>query len=392
MSNLSTTKAMSWPPEWEKKFIQDSALRVSRMCSVFLLAIALFELGNMLYVLWYTNFSLGTRSSRVYFHLYALLLCACFLCLLLIRLFVRREKFRHALQVQSTFVAIILWWGAAVTAYDQRVSDQIYVYLLIVISTAVLAHLRPWIAAAVFLSAQIFLMVLLPVFQAYEADNHGNYINSLAFCVMSIFICCYRYYTDRRKFYQEQLIAEKNLELQEKSRQLAYVADHDSLTGLRNRRYLREYLRELIQDAQICPQQQVGVFMIDLDNFKDFNDVFGHVKGDECLKKVAKAMDASCNSGSLFRYGGEEFLLILPSAAQADCCEAGERLRQEVESLGIPAAAQGQSVTISIGCAVGPITCEDDWDCLLRTSDRALYQAKAQGKNRFYAFEPCGSR
>ena len=132
--------------------------------------------------------------------------------------------------------------------------------------------------------------------------------------------------------------------------------------------------------------------MIDVDNFKDFNDVFGHVKGDECLKKVAKAMDASCNDGSLFRYGGEEFLLILPSAAQADCCEAGERLRQEVESLGIPAAAQGQSVTISIGCAVGPITCEDDWDCLLRTSDRALYQAKAQGKNRFYAFEPCGSR
>ena len=392
MRNLSATRATSWPQEWEKRFVQDSALRVSRMCPVFFLAIGLFELGNMAYVLWYTDFTLNTTPTRVYFSFYTILLCACLLGLVLMRLFIRRGKYRQVLQVQSAFVAVILYWGVAVTVYDQRASDQIYVYLLMVISIAVLACLRPWFTVLLFLSAQILLMVLLPMFQPAGTDNYGNYINSLAFCVISLFMCRYRFHNDRRRFYQEQLIAEKNRELQETSQKLAYVADHDSLTGLRNRRYLREYLQKLIEDAKAGARQQVGVFMIDVDNFKDFNDVFGHVKGDECLKKVASAMDASCHEGSLFRYGGEEFLLILPSAAQTDCCEAGEQLRREVESLRIPAAASGQNVTISVGCAIGTIACEDDWDCLLRTSDRALYQAKSQGKNRFYAFESCESQ
>lgn len=384
-------KPEAWSQTWEEQFLLHSAHRIAAVSTPFLCAIAAFELWNICYTLWYTDFALGTLSSRIYTSLYVILLAASLASLFLIRRWARRGKPRPVIITQNLYAAVILLWSVAVTAYDQRASEQIYVYLLTIISVAILARMRPAVSIPLFLSAQALLMALLPVFQANPGDNYGEYINSLAFCLMSILISVCRYGSDRERFHQRMVIEDTNRQLQEKSDQLAYVADHDSLTGLRNRRYLGIYLQELIRSCQADPRRQAAVFMIDVDNFKDYNDVYGHVKGDECLRRVAQAMEAAWPHGSLFRYGGEEFLLILPGDGDLPCGQAAAALCRAVEALGIPAAQAAEPVTISIGCAVGPVASESAWDALLRAADRALYQAKSQGKNRYSVPQGCGS-
>jgi diguanylate cyclase (GGDEF)-like protein len=156
----------------------------------------------------------------------------------------------------------------------------------------------------------------------------------------------------------------------------------DPLTGLYNRRYMADSLeRELRRAAR--SQHPVGCIMFDIDHFKQFNDTFGHQAGDALLRELgallrslARGYDVIC------RYGGEEFLWILPEASREECLQRAEQLRQAVEQLAVTHHGQGLGrATVSVGVAVFP----EDGDlveALLRAADTALYNAKHAGRNR----------
>ena len=183
-------------------------------------------------------------------------------------------------------------------------------------------------------------------------------------------------------------LASHTKKLRDDSTRLFQASRTDALTGAGNRLSLDEEIETLLARAHRYGRK-CSLAICDLDLFKSYNDHFGHVAGDEALRRVAGAMRASLRSAdSLFRYGGEEFVaLLLEQRLDAAEC-AMERVRGAVEALGMPSPATGGSLTLSVGVAEidpGADRTSDDW---LRRADEALYVAKSSGRNRVVSTMP----
>jgi diguanylate cyclase (GGDEF)-like protein len=177
-------------------------------------------------------------------------------------------------------------------------------------------------------------------------------------------------------------------ELEHINDELASLALEDGLTGLANRRRFDAVL-DVEFGRAMRNKVPLALIMIDVDSFKKFNDTYGHLAGDECLKKVAKALAAiSLRPGDLAaRYGGEEFALILPSTDASGAFNVASKVRGAVEALGIKHTENAYGiVTISAGVAsLIPVRGQTP-DALLQVADSALYMAKEKGRNRAYVF------
>ncbi|MDX1458202.1 MAG: diguanylate cyclase [Marinobacter sp.] len=165
-------------------------------------------------------------------------------------------------------------------------------------------------------------------------------------------------------------------------RELEAAALTDPLTGVHNRRYFDQALFQELRRAERFTSQ-FCLILLDIDHFKKFNDTYGHQQGDEVLKQVASLLqDAVRQVDVVCRYGGEEFVVIMPNCGLDQCRDAAERLRRVLADLPIPLADDTMiAVTGSFGGAVYPehaITGEG----LLRRADNAMYEAKRHGRNR----------
>lgn len=155
----------------------------------------------------------------------------------------------------------------------------------------------------------------------------------------------------------------------------------DTLTGLFNRRYLESQLEALIEHAKRY-SEPLCLLVLDVDHFKAFNDRYGHLAGDSCLLAVAQQLEQSLHRPADFiaRYGGEEFVVVLPYTDAEGGRKVAEQLLQNISQTHIDYQGQQLSVTASIGLAVLQHN-EDRAQSLLIAADKALYQAKAEGRN-----------
>ena len=173
--------------------------------------------------------------------------------------------------------------------------------------------------------------------------------------------------------------------LLEITRQLEQLAILDGLTGIYNHRHFQEHLNKEWRRAQRS-KQPISLIMIDIDFFKNLNDSYGHPTGDECLKKMAQALQQSVNRpGDLVaRYGGEEFVAVLPEVGAEGAALIAERMRMAVEALKFPHRESriAAHVTVSLGVAALIPTRESSPDALIAAADKALYAAKEAGRNR----------
>ena len=164
--------------------------------------------------------------------------------------------------------------------------------------------------------------------------------------------------------------------------QLQQVAAIDSLTGLYNRRFGIERLSQDFSRS-VRSGEPLGAVLFDIDHFKAVNDTYGHETGDAVLKTVAESVKRVLREGdTLMRYGGEEFLAVLPGAGHADINELGERIRRVVESTVVEFDRKQLNVTISLGAVSFPATDVADVDDMIRQADAAMYDAKHAGRNR----------
>lgn len=197
------------------------------------------------------------------------------------------------------------------------------------------------------------------------------------------------------KKHLEKLVSAKTRELEEANEKLKALVNIDGLTGLENRRYFDEVLNIEIRRAPRT-DSTLSLLMCDIDFFKLYNDHYGHVMGDECLKKIAgcfrntfmRATDVPA------RFGGEEFAVILPDTELEEAGKLSEKLSQCIHALDIihEASSAADHVTISIGIASmlpdKQVSCTD----LIGMADQALYSAKANGRNRIETYtDPNGS-
>lgn len=183
---------------------------------------------------------------------------------------------------------------------------------------------------------------------------------------------------------QQQLL-DTNLFLQRANNKLQRLINSDGLTGLSSRRHFDEFLEAEWQRIS-NEHLEISLLMIDVDFFKSFNDNFGHLAGDEALKRVASAVrDTITNENYLpARYGGEEFAAILPGVSSDEAGVIAEKLRENVESLNLPhcSPTANSVVTVSIGLATfAPISSENS-RVLIELADKGLYLAKDRGRNQ----------
>ena len=164
---------------------------------------------------------------------------------------------------------------------------------------------------------------------------------------------------------------------------LEQLATRDGLTGLANRRCFDDTLHAEWQRA-LRHKQPLSLLMVDVDNFKQYNDAYGHLGGDECLQRIASAVASEMRTNDLVaRYGGEEFAVILPNQSLKGAAIVAERIRCRVEQLHLPNQGSRQHVvTVSIGAATALAAPENDPSQLVATADSALYRAKHMGRNR----------
>ncbi|HUK55980.1 MAG TPA: diguanylate cyclase [Nitrospiria bacterium] len=184
----------------------------------------------------------------------------------------------------------------------------------------------------------------------------------------------------RLRLGQEELAA-INGKLIEKNKELQVLSITDSLTGLFNRKYIMEILTNEVARSR-RNKRPFAVMMIDTDQFKKYNDTYGHQAGDDLLKKIGKIfMQSIRNVDYAARYGGDEFIILLPEIGKEGAFEVADRIRGLVNAETPRGAADGVTVSVSIGIAAFPEH-GDTPEAIIAAADGALYQSKRDGRNR----------
>lgn len=181
-------------------------------------------------------------------------------------------------------------------------------------------------------------------------------------------------------------LVELSSELAESNRRLEQLSQMDGLTGVANRRYFDRFLG---QHVALAARQQTNLSLVlcDVDHFKNYNDHYGHLAGDECLRRVAGILAHCCTRQTdlVARYGGEEFALILPDTHRTGAAQHVRGIRQALDEAALEHAASpvAPKVTLSIGITAFTPGKDRRGEDLIARADEALYRAKQGGRNRF---------
>ena len=187
-------------------------------------------------------------------------------------------------------------------------------------------------------------------------------------------------------------LVRKEQELAAANAKLALLSTTDGVTGISNRRRFDE---RLAAEWMRCGRHHLplAVVLIDIDHFKLYNDHYGHLAGDECLRRVAQLLQGNIRRADEIaaRYGGEEFVLLLPDATVADAVTAAQRCMDSLReaALAHPRSPTAPTVTLSAGVASMVPRPGAQPDSLVQAADAALYRAKHGGRNRLEVFDPC---
>jgi diguanylate cyclase (GGDEF)-like protein len=294
-----------------------------------------------------------------------------------------------AVLISGLFAAATLAYALSIT--HSPLSDFYHAgFAVVVMYGNLVQRLRFWSAVGfslAVLAIQVTGVVVLPNFNPRLVFP----ISSLTAATVAFSLCAnYVMERDKRRRYlltvrERELVkrlSEVNLQLQQLSRV-------DVLTALFNRRHFQEYLQDLWPRAK-HEGGEVAIIMMDVDCFKGYNDHYGHPAGDECLRQVAAVMQSSLRQPGdmVARYGGEEFIAVLPRANLPLALQAAERVRKAVEALSMrhEASPAASVVTVSLGVACCNAAAPGaSPDALISNADRALYDAKNQGRNRVCA-------
>lgn len=209
-------------------------------------------------------------------------------------------------------------------------------------------------------------------------------ISSISWQSSLIFSGIIRDISERKQMEKE--LRDNQTRLEENNQLLQKLSTEDGLTLISNRRYFDEFLHNEWKRAA-REKNSISLVMIDIDYFKTFNDIYGHQSGDECLKRVAQAIKGVLHRPAdiVSRYGGEEFVVVLPETEGAGALKISEEIRSEIEKLHIEHSGNTASsyITASLGIeTMVPNEGLGGEKFLIQRADQALYKAKNQGKNK----------
>lgn len=306
---------------------------------------------------------------------YRLLVVFCTLLNMLALLFLRYGYFKASSQTLVVMTMLAPW---ACVLIDPKILSGDFIPLLYFVFSILLSTLFLSMWETVIVSVvQVFLLGYV-VFSTGMAERI-NTVSLLTFVsLLAVFSSVINFVRENN---MKHLMAQEN-SLEKSRRSLQNQSILDPLTGLYNRRYLETLMQE---ELNIATEAGVplGFLMIDIDNFKQVNELYGHDIGDRVLREVGQILSQSTRqTDSLFRHGGDEMMLVMPGTPIEVAERRAGQLRKNIETLVIPLEGQViDSLTVSIGVSTYP-EFGSTKDELVRAADQALYQAKAKGRNR----------
>lgn len=296
-----------------------------------------------------------------------------------------------------SFISFILIWCAGISLLDQLTNGQVIVYVVAVISIAITPIYEPVILFLVYLVIHSLFLITMPYFQESTQLLLGNSINSTTFVIMSWAISCMRYKKQAEDFNNKKIILKKNeelrlinIQLQEANQKLEIMSMTDGLTGVMNRSKFETTIKD---EWNRCKRHSIplSLIMVDIDFFKEFNDNYGHQAGDRCVKLIADVLTvyAKRSSDKVARYGGDEFMVLLPYTNGEGALNLAEQIRKGVEEKSVPHSCSNISdhVTVSLGINTIIPSDESSIDKFISNTDKALYMAKKRRNCSVFAIQ-----
>jgi diguanylate cyclase (GGDEF)-like protein len=273
----------------------------------------------------------------------------------------------------TSFVLFLLLISASITSIDQLIHGEVTVYVICFLAVAVGCYLPFYYRLALFVPSFVLVLIGVSFFQSNEDILIGNYINiSLVFVIG--FILSQIVYKGFKKSFFSQMTIKRQQE------QLEKMSMEDSLTGLRNRRYIDLKLMEE-WDRAVRYDRDLALAIADLDRFKDVNDTYGHNVGDTVLRTLGVIFRGSIRGvDRVARFGGEEFLLLFPETNKDQAYTVCEKVRKQTKTYPWGEVAKDMDVSISFG--VAEIKEAQSIEEFINCADKRLYEAKRGGRNR----------
>ncbi|MDL2253244.1 GGDEF domain-containing protein [Ruminococcaceae bacterium OttesenSCG-928-I18] len=373
----------------EKEGFYSEVLRTLYWPTMFVgILILLFEAVMILTTLVRPQWIAELPYRRVYFALYVFLFLVTFVFMAALlalrdRLQNHPRIFVHICQAYAFFICL---WGSFLSAFS---GGDTAVFTYVVMGVAVMIVLQPWQAALLLGVNQCLFYLLLYLFSQGGSLASGKVINSLIATLLAVLIASILYRNKAVNYQNTLTITQQNEKIRVINNQLRSLVLADELTGAYNRRFLEEILPEKLEDARRAGEE-VAVFMMDIDRFKQYNDIYGHVQGDACLVSVADIIHRTALSEESYfvRYGGEEFVLFLQGEPLPRCRELAEKIRKNIarcrlDHTGCPTGY----VTVSIGVCFSGVSDTRDIHELVHCADEAMYFAKKAGRNQVCFYE-----
>lgn len=335
------------------------------------------------------NASFSNPRTASYFSLYVFLFTMTAVAIGLYSYLVKNKKYTAFLWLRRCYALVLCIWVIGITYLEQISGKGLGVYCYLLPTTAALLLINPIESLAIFGGTWVMLAVLLVQIGNETDKPFGDMVNSIFVMVLALFIS-YRYYRQMAtEFCDRETIANQYEEIQHANNMLQQMVHMDQLTGLYNRHYLLEKFYPKFKEYQL--NAYTGMFlMMDIDYFKQYNDMYGHVQGDACLRRISRVVKELCSEevAAAIRYGVEEFLVIKIVKQPFDAMALANRLWQEIEKENIPRDDVKQKrVTVSMGVWHDTLQHTEHIEAAIKSADEALYQAKSMGRNRIIESE-----
>ncbi|MDT8990171.1 diguanylate cyclase [Curvibacter sp. APW13] len=288
----------------------------------------------------------------------------------------------HARVAQLLVAGWALAFGTALSVADQWVGSNTTNYVMVSLMVAMLALLRPFAATLLFVGAYFIMYQALALTQTDPAMLEMARSHSFGGTVMSLAasIVMWRQYVHAALLRRQ--LTQSNATLQKKQEELSYLATHDPLTGLRNRRAFMQEAEHELSRALRYPCE-TGILVADLDHFKRVNDRHGHPAGDAVLRHFATLLRTQLRDSDIAaRIGGEEFIVLLPGTGAIGTVAVAEKIRASIETTPVLFEGQQIDITASIGVSCLPAHQACTIEALYAQADQALYRAKTGGRNQ----------
>lgn len=385
-------KKLQIPEEKNRQFRKELAKRNLSTGHIVLIFIIAFELINLIFV-FITN-EIDRFHKIFYIVLYLTLFFISIGTLVLIGRFKKgiNKSFKKASYLVYSYLVFIMLWTIIKTLIDFIYHGYIINFFITLIGCSCLVFLRPKVSAVFLSSYYIISMISLAVFDNRKLLDVYFFVNMAFITVIAIIISLVRYFSLVKEYKFQLKIMKQNRDLKYMNKtlnklnlELKRVSETDRLSELYNRWHLDTKLKEVWENC-LSEEKILTVLMIDIDDFKQINDKYGHFAGDDCIRKISKILlkYAKPLSAFCFRFGGEEFLILMPGCQADEAYKIAEMIRRDISSLKLK---HGMQISISGGiCSIVP-SGKTKPEELIHRADKALYYAKAKGKNMIWVEE-----